>query len=93
MRNRIDSLDDVLQKCADIVFNCHCRDGCPSCIQIPQCPTSNEELDKNGVKQLLARLLGKPVEPEKEMPKIKSQADLRLAAKAFKVRGCQSSEG
>lgn len=82
----IDSLDDVLQKCADIVFNCQCKDGCPSCIQIPQCPTSNEELDKNGVKQLLARLLGKPVEPEKEMPKIKSQADLRLAARAFKVR-------
>jgi DEAD/DEAH box helicase domain-containing protein len=40
----------------DLVANCSCDDGCPSCVQSPKCGNWNEYLDKAGAVSLL-RLL------------------------------------
>jgi DEAD/DEAH box helicase domain-containing protein len=38
-----------------IIEECSCKDGCPSCIQDPQCGSGNIPLDKEGAKELLKR--------------------------------------
>ena len=38
-----------------IIEECSCKDGCPSCIQDPQCGSGNIPLDKKGAKELLKR--------------------------------------
>ncbi|MEW6109158.1 MAG: DEAD/DEAH box helicase [Nitrospirota bacterium] len=40
-----------------IMVECPCNDGCPSCVQDPQCGNSNEPLDKKGARFLLNRWL------------------------------------
>jgi DEAD/DEAH box helicase domain-containing protein len=41
-----------------IITECPCEDGCPSCIQDPQCGSGNQPLDKEGAKFLLERWAG-----------------------------------
>jgi DEAD/DEAH box helicase domain-containing protein len=36
---------------------CSCEDGCPSCVQDPQCGSGNQPLDKKGAKELLRKWL------------------------------------
>lgn len=50
-------LDRIVAAAAQIVADCPCRDGCPSCIQRFRCPTLNEPLDKAGAGPLLAGFL------------------------------------
>jgi DEAD/DEAH box helicase domain-containing protein len=38
-----------------IIEECPCSDGCPSCVQDPQCGNRNNPLDKHGAKFLLKR--------------------------------------
>lgn len=40
----------------DVIEQCECADGCPSCVQSPKCGNNNEPLDKQGA-ALLLRLL------------------------------------
>lgn len=39
----------------EIISECPCDDGCPSCVQDPQCGSGNHPLDKAGAKALLCR--------------------------------------
>ena len=41
-----------------VIEECPCADGCPSCVQDPQCGSGNHPLDKEGAKILLRRWLG-----------------------------------
>jgi DEAD/DEAH box helicase domain-containing protein len=53
------SLDVLLKATHDIIMECPCADGCPSCVQSPKCGNNNEPLDKRGAGQLLRLILAK----------------------------------
>ncbi len=44
---------------ADLLRECPCSDGCPSCVQSPKCGTGNEPLDKAVALRILEMVLGK----------------------------------
>jgi len=41
----------------DVIKDCPCQDGCPSCVQSPKCGNNNEPLDKKAAIMLLHELL------------------------------------
>ncbi|AGL00411.1 DEAD/DEAH box helicase [Desulfoscipio gibsoniae] len=84
----------VLERCYELVTGCRCLEGCPSCIIIPQCLQANERLDKEGVTQLLAALLGREVTrkrsglsliKEKLFRRSSSRADIKMEARALEI--------
>ncbi|MBI5879525.1 MAG: DEAD/DEAH box helicase [Chloroflexi bacterium] len=50
-------LEKLWQAALDTVTRCACRDGCPACIQSPDCGSGNDPLDKAGARLLLTHLL------------------------------------
>jgi DEAD/DEAH box helicase domain-containing protein len=49
--------DRHLAATLDVLGDCACTDGCPSCVQSPKCGNGNEPLDKDAARRLLARTL------------------------------------
>lgn len=68
------ALQSILNRCLELVTECPCLNGCPSCIHIPQCEQKNLNLDKEGAITLLAAFLGQtasrrtPLQQVKTMP-------------------------
>ncbi len=52
-----DVIEDWLKTILKVIHECPCEDGCPSCVQDPQCGSGNQPLDKEGAQQLLRRWL------------------------------------
>jgi DEAD/DEAH box helicase domain-containing protein len=46
-----------LRATRDVVVDCECLAGCPSCVQSPKCGNGNEPLDKAGARRLLDLVL------------------------------------
>jgi DEAD/DEAH box helicase domain-containing protein len=46
-----------LRSTLEVIADCECDHGCPSCIQSPKCGNGNEPLDKRGALDLLGALL------------------------------------
>ena len=46
------------EKTLQLIENCECSDGCPSCIYSPKCGNENEPLDKKAASIILKHLLG-----------------------------------
>jgi DEAD/DEAH box helicase domain-containing protein len=46
-----------VQRTADLLRDCPCEAGCPSCVQSPKCGNLNEPLHKAGARVLLERML------------------------------------
>ncbi len=51
-------IEDLLQRTIDLIAECDCEEGCPSCIHSPQCGSGNKPLDKRGARHLAGLLLG-----------------------------------
>jgi len=50
-------IEGLLQKTLQLIFDCPCEQGCPSCIHSPQCGSGNKPLDKQGALYLIRLLL------------------------------------
>lgn len=48
---------DWIQSSRELIRNCDCEEGCPSCVQDSQCGSANDPLDKNGAVFFLGSLL------------------------------------
>jgi DEAD/DEAH box helicase domain-containing protein len=48
---------ELLAKTLQLISDCECKDGCPSCIYSPKCGNENEPLDKKAASIILGRLL------------------------------------
>jgi DEAD/DEAH box helicase domain-containing protein len=48
----------LVRDARDVIRDCPCTDGCPSCVQSPKCGNLNEPLSKHGALTLMERMLG-----------------------------------
>jgi DEAD/DEAH box helicase domain-containing protein len=53
-----DASDRHLAATLEVLRDCGCADGCPSCVQSPKCGNGNEPLSKSGALRLIATTLG-----------------------------------
>jgi len=56
---------DLVRDAHDLIAECPCRAGCPSCVQSPKCGNLNEPLAKDAARLLLKRMLEAGVGPAK----------------------------
>ena len=54
---------DLLSSARELVRDCPCEDGCPSCIHSPKCGNDNQPLDKEATGLILRELCRKPEKP------------------------------
>jgi len=52
-----DYIEKLLSYGYDVINNCKCEDGCPSCIYSPKCGNKNKPLDKKGAILILKTIL------------------------------------
>ncbi|MDO5849230.1 MAG: DEAD/DEAH box helicase [Methanobrevibacter sp.] len=60
---------DLLKSTRDLLENCDCKEGCPSCIYSPKCGNDNKPLNKNTTKYIIDYLLSQ-VEDEEGVKEI-----------------------
>jgi DEAD/DEAH box helicase domain-containing protein len=53
-------LPALLASAHELVRDCPCEDGCPSCIHSPKCGNDNQPLDKEATSLILGELCRKP---------------------------------
>jgi DEAD/DEAH box helicase domain-containing protein len=53
-------IQDLWQATLDVLTECPCEEGCPSCVQSPKCGNNNQPLDKAVAAQILRSLLEAP---------------------------------
>jgi len=53
-----DSVLKLLEKTLEVIKECPCEEGCPSCIYSPKCGSGNKPLDKGAARLILEGLLG-----------------------------------
>ncbi len=56
--HRYEVIEDLSHATLDVVSQCPCRSGCPSCIHSPKCGNNNQPLDKAVALQILQSVLG-----------------------------------
>ncbi len=54
-KRAFDVMGEWFKAALTVISECPCEEGCPSCIQDPQCGSGNQPLDKEGAKFLLER--------------------------------------
>ena len=53
----VDVFVELLNSTMDLLNNCQCQSGCPSCIYSPKCGNDNKPLHKNATKFILNYML------------------------------------
>jgi DEAD/DEAH box helicase domain-containing protein len=51
-------ITELWEATLNVIAECPCQDGCPSCVQSPKCGNNNKPLDKEAAKILLEGLVG-----------------------------------
>ena len=51
-------IDQLWEATLQVINDCPCIDGCPSCIQSPKCGNNNQPLDKRAAQMILKSLIG-----------------------------------
>lgn len=54
-RRAFDVVEDWFKSALEVITECNCEEGCPSCTQDSQCGSGNQPLDKEGARFLLER--------------------------------------
>ena len=49
-------VEELMTRTARLIDDCDCADGCPACVQSPQCGNGNEPLSKSPAVTLLQEL-------------------------------------
>jgi DEAD/DEAH box helicase domain-containing protein len=52
-------MEELLTTTFELIRDCGCEDGCPSCVQSPKCGSGNHPLDKEGALRILGHILGR----------------------------------
>ena len=50
-------IEELWKKTLQLIENCECEEGCPSCIYSPKCGNENKPLDKEGATIILRRII------------------------------------
>jgi DEAD/DEAH box helicase domain-containing protein len=61
-----DRVESLLETTLELIADCACEAGCPSCVHSPKCSNGNRPIDKAGALQVLSLLLGR--EPLPALP-------------------------
>ncbi|MFH1824807.1 MAG: DEAD/DEAH box helicase [Candidatus Firestonebacteria bacterium] len=69
------TIDELIKATLNLIKDCPCEFGCPSCVQSPKCGNGNKPLDKNVAIDLLQRFLIKKGFKEKEKIFLKKQPE------------------
>ena len=59
-------IEQLWEATLQVVSECPCQDGCPSCIQSPKCGNNNEPRDKKAAVVFLKGLVDEAKKPEKK---------------------------
>ena len=78
MASLFDRVDALLEATLELVADCECEAGCPSCVHSPKCGSGNRPIDKAAARHVLELLLAREPLPAGEEPE--SPPAPRLAA-------------
>lgn len=65
-RGGFDRIEALLARTRALIAECDCVDGCPSCVQSPQCGNGNEPLDPDTAVDVLRALAGEDAPPTRK---------------------------
>ena len=54
-----ETMEELLTTTFEMIRDCGCEEGCPSCVQSPKCGSGNHPLDKEGALRILGHILGR----------------------------------